>query len=429
MKESIVKEEINLKGANTMILEFTCTNHKSIKDKVGFSFVASSDSTYDENLREYGKIKVLRSAIIYGPNGSGKSNFLSALEFVKNLVCGSINHQPGQGIFQAPHKLSSKSEPTEYTIQFVKDEVRYAYGFSIANNEVADEYLYFFPNGKQVKIFEREKMEIKVGDKYKKVFELSLNVLKENRLFLSCAANYSNLKEVEAAFLFFQTDIVVYNPNMNNWIEYSIQLMQNDENVKKMFLDFLQELGTGIKDIKVKLEKVRVKMSELPADMPEALKTVITMQDANSIDAKIVYDSFETDLMMEESVGIRKLFEILCPIIDIIKNGKILICDEFEMGLHEKIVHYIIKTFNIAKQDKCAQLLITTHDTSLLDLELFRRDQIWFTELDDNRSTVLYSLAEIKNVRKTENLEKGYISGKYGAIPMLNQSFSKLFSD
>ena len=183
--EEINLVEINLKGANTMILEFTCTNHKSIKDKVGFSFIASSDSTYDENLREYGKIKVLRSAIIYGPNGSGKSNFLNALEFVRNLVSGSINHQPGQGIFQAPHKLSSKSEPTEYTIQFVKDEVRYAYGFSIANNEVAEEYLYFFPNGKQVKIFEREKMEIKAGDKYKKVFELSLNVLKENRLFLS----------------------------------------------------------------------------------------------------------------------------------------------------------------------------------------------------------------------------------------------------
>jgi AAA15 family ATPase/GTPase len=152
------------------------------------------------------------------------------------------------------------------------------------------------------------------------------------------------------------------------------------------------------------------------------------MQEANKIDAKIVYEHFETDLMVEESVGIRKLFEVICPIIDIIQNGKILICDEFEMGLHESIVHYIIETFHKAKQDKFAQLIFTTHDTSLLDTAIFRRDQIWFTQLNGYRATDLYSLVEIKNVRKTENLEKGYVSGKYGAIPMLNQTFSDLFS-
>ena len=162
--------------------------------------------------------------------------------------------------------------------------------------------------------------------------------------------------------------------------------------------------------------------------MPDVLKNMLTMQDANKIDAKIVYDNFQTDLMLEESVGIKKLFEVICPIIDIIQNGKILICDEFEMGLHESIVHYIIETFHKAKQDKFAQLIFTTHDTSLLDTDIFRRDQIWFTQLNEYRATDLYSLVEIKNVRKTENLEKGYVSGKYGAIPMLNQSFSDLFS-
>lgn len=416
------------KGAYNMILEFSCSNHKSIKDKVVFSAIASSDDTYAETLKEFSKYRVLRSAVIYGPNGSGKSNFLSALEFMKNLVCNSMNHQPGQGIFQAPHKLSSNKEGSEYSIQFVKDDIRYAYGFTIVANLVAEEYLYYFPKGKQVKIFERIKTSIKPGDRYKGTFDVSLSVLKDNRLFLSCAANFSNLKEVESAFLFFQQDIVVYNHQINNWTEYSIQLMQKDEDVKQKFIEFLQELGTGIKDIKVKLEKIKVQSSDLPADMPEALKSMLTMQEANKIEAKIIYDNFETDLMMEESVGIKKLFELICPIIDIIQNGKILICDEFEMGLHESIVHYIIETFHKAKQDKFAQLIFTTHDTSLLDTDIFRRDQIWFTQLNKYRSTDLYSLVEIKNVRKTENLEKGYVSGKYGAIPMLNQTFSNLFS-
>lgn len=415
-------------GIENMILEFSCANHKSIKEKIVFSTIASSDDTYEETLKVFSKYRVLRSAVIYGPNGSGKSNFLSALEFMRNLVCNSINHQPGQGIFQAPHKLCDLKTPSEYAIQFVKDGIRYAYGFSIVENLVKEEYLYYFPKGKQVKIFERDESGVKAGDRYKGVFDLGMSILKENRLFLSCAANFSNIEEVERAFLFFQNDIVVYNPHVNNWIEYSIQLMQKDEEVRQMFLEFLGELKTGIKDIKVKLEKIQVKPSDLPVDMPEPLKNVLTMQEANRIDAKIVYDKFQTDLMVEESVGIKKLFEVICPIIDIIKNGKILICDEFEMGLHESIVHYIIQTFHKANQDKFAQLIFTTHDTSLLDKDIFRRDQVWFTELNEERATELYSLVEIKNVRKTENLEKGYVSGKYGAIPMLNHSFSTLFS-
>ena len=415
-------------GMENMILEFSCANHKSIKEKIVFSTLASSDDTYEETLKVFSKYRVLRSAVIYGPNGSGKSNFLSALEFMRNLVCNSINHQPGQGIFQAPHKLCDLKTPSEYAIQFVKDGIRYAYGFSIVENLVKEEYLYYFPKGKQVKIFERDESGVKAGDRYKGVFDLGMSILKENRLFLSCAANFSNIEEVERAFLFFQNDIVVYNPHVNNWIEYSIQLMQKDEEVRQMFLEFLGELKTGIKDIKVKLEKIQVKPSDLPVDMPEPLKNVLTMQEANRIDAKIVYDKFQTDLMVEESVGIKKLFEVICPIIDIIKNGKILICDEFEMGLHESIVHYIIQTFHKANQDKFAQLIFTTHDTSLLDKDIFRRDQVWFTELNEERATELYSLVEIKNVRKTENLEKGYVSGKYGAIPMLNHSFSTLFS-
>ena len=415
-------------GMENMILEFSCANHKSIKEKIVFSTIASSDDTYEETLKVFSKYRVLRSAVIYGPNGSGKSNFLSALEFMRNLVCNSINHQPGQGIFQAPHKLCDLKTPSEYAIQFVKDGRRYAYGFSIVENLVKEEYLYYFPKGKQVKVFERDESGVKAGDRYKGVFDLGMSILKENRLFLSCVANFSNVEEVERAFLFFQNDIVVYNPHVNNWIEYSIQLMQKDEEVRQMFLEFLGELKTGIKDIKVKLEKIQVKPSDLPVDMPEPLKNVLTMQEANRIDAKIVYDKFQTDLMLEESVGIKKLFEVICPIIDIIKNGKILICDEFEMGLHESIVHYIIQTFHKANQDKFAQLIFTTHDTSLLDKDIFRRDQVWFTELNEERATELYSLVEIRNVRKTENLEKGYVSGKYGAIPMLNHSFSTLFS-
>lgn len=415
---------LSRRGEMHMILQFSCSNHKSIKNKVTFSTIAGSDNTFEEKLKTFSNFRVMRSAVIYGANGSGKSNFISALEFMCNLVGESMKHQPGQRIFQAPHKLNSNSVPSEYEIQFVKNNTRYVYGFSIVKNIVQNEYLYYFPKGRQVKIFEREAMEIKPGGKYKNSFGVSLSVLKENRLFLSCAANYTNIKEIEDAFLFFIEDIVIYNPNANNWTEYSIQLMQKDNKIKNNFVEILQALGTGVKDIRVKLEKTKIAAKDLPSELPETLKMLMTSQEANMIEAKLIYDEFETDLITEESMGIKKLFEVICPIIDIIDNGKVLVCDEIETSLHESIVYQIVKLFSQAKKEPFAQLIFSTHDTSLLDSSLFRRDQIWFTQLDKQRATDLYSLIEIKNVRKTENLEKGYISGKYGAIPVLNRNFS-----
>lgn len=406
-----------------MLLEFKCSNHKSIKDKVSFSMIAGSDNTSEELLKEFGNFRILRSAIIYGANGSGKSNFINALSFMCELVNSSINYQPGQEVFQACHKLSTMETPSEYSIQFVRNDIRYAYGFSVKKNVISDEYLYYFPKGRQVKIFERKEMELKPGDRYKNAFDVSISILKNNRLFLSCAANYSNVKEVEEAFLFFNKDIVVYNPEINNWTEYSIELMQKNDMIKKAFVDILQALGTGIKDVKVKLEKV--KLADLPQELqiPDALKTLIGSQEGNRIEAKVVYDQFEVDLMSEESAGVKRLFQMICSIIDILNQGKILICDELENSLHESVIFQIVQLFQHYGKDKFAQLIFSTHDTSLLDSDLFRRDQVWFTQLNEERATDLYSLVEIKNVRKTENLKKGYVSGKYGAIPMLNRKF------
>lgn len=407
-----------------MLLEFRCSNFKSIKEEIRFSMIAGKDDTSEEVLKVYNNFRVLRSAVIYGANGSGKSNFINALLFMCNLVQTSISYQPGQKIPQATHKLSEKEKPSTFDIQFIRKNVRYAYGFSIEGGAITEEYLYYFPNGRQVKIFERDRMNIQPGNRYKSSFDVSIkDVLKENRLFLSCAANYSNVRELEEAFLFFTTDIVVYNPAMNNWTEYSIRLMQDNLSIKEEFLQMLNALDTGIQDVKLKVEKV--KFAELKRDLqlPDNLMGLIPEQEGNRIEAKIVYDKFEIDLLNEESSGIKRLFEIICPMIDILNTGKVLICDELEASLHEVVIYKIVQLFQNYKKDTFAQLIFSTHDTSLLNRELFRRDQVWFTQLNKDRATDLYSLVEIKDVRKSENLAKGYVSGKYGAIPMLNHAF------
>ncbi len=265
---------------------------------------------------------------------------------------------------------------------------------------------------------------IQPGNRYKSSFDVSIkDVLKENRLFLSCAANYSNVRELEEAFLFFTTDIVIYNPSMNNWTEYSIRLMQDNPSIKEEFLQMLNALDTGIQDVKLKVEKVKFADLKRELQLPDNLMGLIPEQEGNRIEAKVVYDQFEIDLLSEESSGIKRLFEIICPMIDILNTGKVLICDELEASLHEAVIYKIVQLFQNYKKDIFAQLIFSTHDTSLLNRELFRRDQVWFTQLNKDRATDLYSLVEIKDVRKSENLAKGYVSGKYGAIPMLNHVF------
>lgn len=420
-----------LRRSISMLLEFSCTNHKSIKDKILFSTIASKDNTDESSLYLYNGTRVLKSAVIYGANGSGKSNFISAIQFVGSLVVNSITYQPGQGIAQKPHKLSGPDAESSYAMQFVTKGIRYAFGFTLKQLLVVDEYLYYFPKGRQVKIFERNEENFIAGDKFKNRFEACREVLKPNRLFLSCAANFSNVEEVANAYAFFRDELVIYRGlGTDNWMEYSLRQINENASMKNVVLSFLQNLGTGIKDIRVKIDEMNMQPKDLPPFLSDEFKALLTSKPIPQVGAKIVYDSFETDLMEEESVGIRKLLEMLCPFIDIIIKGKVLVCDELEASLHESILHGLVHLFRQLKSEQFAQLIFTTHDTSILDLDLFRRDQIWFTELTrDSRSTSLYSLAEIRNVRKDENVGKGYISGKYGAIPMLNANLARIISD
>ena len=393
-----------------MLLEFACSNHKSIRDEVLFSSVAGSDTTYEDKIVNFSGIRVLKTAVIYGANGSGKSNFIDAISFVKMLVTNSIFYQPGDGIRQVPHKLEGFQRPSSYRMQFVTAGIRYAYGFTLKNMLVTEEYLYYFPNGRQTKIFERKGDNVTAGSQFRGKFNSSKDILKSNRLFLSCAANFSKVEETTQVFRFFNDELVIYNAgNQDNWMMYSLYQMNSNEKVKQAVLAFLAELGTGIKDIRVIIDKAKLEQSSLPPFLSDEFKNRLLQETVDAISAKVIYKEFETDLMSEESTGIKKLFGMLCPLIDIMVNGKILFVAE--------------------KTPQFTQLIFTTHETGLLNLDLFRRDQIWFTELKtSDRATDLYSLSEIKNVRKEENFGRGYISGKYGAIPMLNLDFAKIVS-
>jgi energy-coupling factor transporter ATP-binding protein EcfA2 len=386
--------------------------------------LASPDTEHEDELFVYSKSSILRMEAIYGANGSGKSNITQAIGFLQALVINSINHQPGDGIFRNPHKLEPIDKPTTFSIQFVSGGTRFAYGVSYTEKSVIEEYLYYWPNERKTKLFIRDNEGVSIAGIYKKDLKNALDVLKSNRLFLSCAANFSNVKTIEAAFLFFKEEVVVYPGIQDIWLNYSLQTMLSDLNRKTSFISFLQEIGSGIVDLSVQHETKKFELSEFPPEMPEPLKQLFSMEPMEKFDSMVDYGQFLIELV-SESNGIKKLFEIVCPIIEVLTSGKVLIMDEIETNLHTSIVRQIISLFKDAGNKKCAQLILTTHDSTLLDLSLFRRDQIWFTELrKEDRSTDLYSLAELRGVRKDENIRSGYILGKYGAIPAISNHLS-----
>lgn len=413
-----------------MLLEFSCSNHKSIREKVFFSTLAGTDTTYEDEIYIFDGLRILKSAVLYGANGSGKSNFIDSISFMKYLVTNSISNALGQGIRQVPHKLEGFKKESAYKIQFVSNKVRYAYGFSIKDMIVTDEYLYYFPNGRQTKIFERSLEEFSAGSKFRGKLNTCKDVLKPNRLLLSCAANFSTVEEITDAYRFFADELVVFKPgNEDNWMNYSLYQIYKDKRIKDAVITFMNELGICIKDIEVSIDKKQLESSNLPSFLSDEFKKILLEKKFDAIDAKVVYDSFKINLLNEESSGVKKLFGMLCPLIDIMANGKVLICDEIESGLHESLVFGLVKLFAEVNNNKFSQMIFTTHETGLLNLDVFRRDQIWFTELrEDDRSTDLYSLVEIKNVRKEDNFNRAYISGKYGAIPMLNLNFADIVS-
>lgn len=415
-----------------MLLEFSCSNFKSIYKKVTLSMLASSDDTREEDLISFEKYRINRLAAIYGPNGSGKTNVLQAISYAKSILLGSMKRELGDSLKVSPHKLAAKNEPSEFTFQFVTTGVRYAYGFSITNGLIQKEYLYYFPNNRQTKIFDRTELVVTEGPSFKKFSEASMDSLKNNRLFLACAANYTKVSEIEAAFLFFKEELKLFSSTIeaNRMFGRAIEFFKQNPELKPTYLKIMDYLGTGIKDIEARAESITLDELENADKISAAVRKMIKNREISILESTICYDGFKTDLESEESVGIKKLFVFLYPYLDVLRSGKVLLCDEIETGLHESIAMGILKLFTHLYPKTNAQIIFTTHDTSLLDGELLRRDQIWFTELDDIRSTDLYSLAEIRNVRKTESLKNGYVSGKYGAIPMLNASiFNEIASE
>ena len=382
-----------------MLLEFSCSNFKSIKEKVTFSAIATDNIKNEKFLKKFDDFRILHTSVIYGPNGAGKSNIFKGIEFMRDLVIKSRENRPGEVLKQPTHKMA-QDKKSEFNMQYIINDIRYVYGFVLKDNLVDEEYLYYFEDKNAMNVFEREEEEVCLGEKFeenKVLLEIIENEIGDNKLLLSCLGDKSDISEINNAFLFFKEYLVIQNSDVKTERKNCIKVMMESEKMRELIISVFRELDSDIKDIKIE-------------NAGENL-------DDKDIRIKFVYDEFETDLYKEESTGINKLFDLVLPIVESFINGKVMIVDEIELNLHRNISYKIIKLFNTHLPNNSAQLIFTSHDISLLSLNLFRNDQIWFAQLGKDRVTELYSLVEIKNIRADENIAKGYIMGRYGAVP------------
>mgnify|MGYP001293099002 FL=1 len=407
-----------------MILEFGVKNFLSFKEKVTFSMIANSNKELNDNYVEIGGNKVLKSAAIYGANASGKSNLFKILTLVVLMLRSSNSVDINAKLPLIPFKLDkgSVNKPSEFEIKFILDETRYVYGFIADKDKIYDEYLYYYPNGRETKIFDRTNInEYSYTQKDEKILREIEIKNAQNKFFLATATNW-NFDKTKAAYNFLTNGIGTCN-NLEILKNMAYKMYEtNPDYLKDFAIDFLQKADFNIEDY-------QISQIDVPGEFLTAIPEFITKTLPDKPKAyQVLFKHKNSDNYLsidEESLGTQMIFAFIPFLADSLKNKKVLIIDELDKSLHPFLVQYIVEIFNDAEINKNgSQLIFNTHDTNLLDLNILRRDQIWFTEKNsETGESDLYSLSDF-SVRKQENVEKGYMLGRYGAVPFIKNDFN-----
>jgi len=417
-----------------MLIEFSVTNYRSIRETQRLSMVAAKDPTHeDTNCMPSGIAvisKLVRAAAFYGPNASGKSNLILALLFMRSMIeTSAIGIREGQTLNVPPFRLDPETteQPSEFELIFVENGIRYQYGFTLNATRVTREWLLVYVKRKAQCWFERD-YDSKMGkynwhfgphfsnDKQRHLWSESTRA---NALFLSTAVNL-NSEQLRPIYNWFVNKLVIIPSNSQPLPFNTIECIKNEAD-KSHILQFLQAADFAITDIEITMQKgqqvqVRLEQGKAPLEIREETDIpVVTLFHPAKNNSSVGLG------LSEESHGTQKLFAYAGPMLDILRHGKILVVDELDSSLHPKMVRFLINLIQSSSLNKNnAQLIFTTHNTSLLDTDLFRRDQIWFMEKDREQASHLYPLTDF-SPRKDEALEKGYMMGRYGALPFFGE--------
>lgn len=407
-----------------MLIEFKVENFRSFREEQTLSFIGSnSDSELPGNyvtpeLPGMPGVRLLKVAAIYGPNASGKSNIIKALRYFAAFAADSFtNRKPEAATGTVPFRFDEgwSKRPSLFEVSFVHEAVRYTYGLALTPERVTEEYLVAYPHGKKQVWFEREWVEATKdywwsppteNFPYNDTHKLGA---RPNCTFLSGGAQlqHPKLSVVREWFVRY------FDLAGLGWLDESpgstAHWYYKHPEWKEDIVRGLENADLGIVDFRVE---------KLPDGVrPEYKQTV----DEWNYRIQFLHKGKDNAWLnfSEESEGTQRFFTLFAPWMWALGRGAFVCIDEIESSLHPFLARKLIELYLSPEVNKRgAQLLFTTHNTFLLDQELLRRDQFWFTEKDDRGATHLYPLTDY-SPRKKEALSKGYLSGRYGALPFI----------
>ena len=430
-----------------MIINFSVKNFRSLKDENLFtmrsdSSTIKSDNTFSVKLKDNNEIKLLKTSVIYGANGSGKSNFIKSLYALKWLITNSMDFKVGDDInCYEPFELdvNTKNESVFYSITFILDKIKYNYQIGFKNNYIVSEILDYYPKGTSANLFKRfsRKNKNKI-DFVEVVFGKSLidkrisKKVFDNQLYLSKFGSDTPHEQLTKIYKYFQ-NLEVWNAldsgDVNQLSKEISKKIANPSNNK-----FNIRLSKLIRIADTKIEKLSAKELKknefnLPDEIPDEIKNrffednkLRTFATHKLYDDKKEVGFTEFDLNKKESRGTKVLFALGGIILEALENGGVVVFDELDNSLHPKLCKFLIRLFNNSiSNPHNAQLIFATHEVTLLDKDVFRKDQIWFTEKNKYGETELFSARDVEGLRDNTNFELWYRTGKFGGNPKIKE--------
>ena len=413
-----------------MLLQFYFSNYRSFEGEGILDMRASGSNELSSHIRNTLNEKVLPVTAIYGANASGKSSVFEAFQFMALCVLESLSFSDDNK--KNPYKLKvdsfkfsdSRDKPSEFEINYIdkkgKKELYYNYGFKIDNSGILEEYLASNTktrvkrNEEYTYIFKRERSQKLYLDSSIEKFRENLEIsLKDKTLLVSLGAKLNINEFIRVRTWFINAEVINFSNSLYGvFLENTLpdNIIESKE-VRKNLVSFINSFDDSIIDIEV--EKISA-IDESDSDNYRVF--TVHKSDKETSVARIS--------MNEESSGTKKMFSLYQTLLDVLEKGGVFFADELDIKLHPLLMRNILLTFtDKEKNPNNAQLIFTTHNTIYMDMDLLRRDEIWFVEKDNGVSN-LYSLDDITNekgekVRKDSNYEKHYLLGNYGAIPNL----------
>ena len=410
-----------------MLLRFRFSNFRSFRAEQELSLIAGPFTDLPDVVRHPAGLKegVLPGAAIYGANASGKTNVIQAMGFMASAV--SFSHRdwtPDGPIPRQPFIANeeSKREPSEVEADFLLAGVRHRYGFRVDSQAVLEEWLYVYPKGKKQTWFHRKwGNPIVFSNKMPGENRVIENLTRQNSLFLSAAAQ--NAHEALMPVFIWLSGLLFVIGDRSKYRRHTARLCSQ--------LDYRNEIARLVSVADLGIAEMSVEDTKFPdkaKEIVEAAATLLPPQDKAAWPETLqvirllhrLGDTAVPFKMDQESDGTLAYLALLGPAVDAIKKGTPLLIDELDASLHPLLAIQLLRLFNTPSSNpKGAQLIFNTHDTNLLSGGVLRRDQIWFTEKGNDATSHLYPLSDFKP-RREENLQNGYLQGRYGAIPFIN---------